>query len=362
MALNITVITGPSGNISLGKEFDLLKSALLYGDEVTLCSPTVWMMQALAPLDNMTVDGMFELVNFILPAYPQAATGITPQMLSTVTQYAKTLFKKRGLSTPENVIKQQILHAYKQVIRNFQDFNSNSGNAQLHQLVKSGNVKLHQFSSSDTNSIVEEYMTFAAGAVADGRAFPLFDDASGDLVKAIEKEKGGTSEVDSKRIKHVHLADNLFQMLPDLSSATLDEVVDIRRELNKYLLNFRAKIVEMSDSIKSAVWDKDFPKEVQQLKIAKIDPAISEIAEHLKTTTALKDFITKPKDLLTGVGFSSTVGVIISNFAHLDAFAMAALGATVVAGAGALQKIIESKSVAKKNQLYFYYRLNQELQ
>ncbi len=361
MALNIMVLAGPSGSVSMDHEFDLLKSALLYGDQITLCSLSAWVIQGMGPLASMNIDEMFELVTHILSSSPHAAPGLTPQMSSIVSEYSKTVLKKKKLTTQENIVKQQILHSYKQVIKNFQKFNLSSGNTQLYKLIEAGHIQLHQFTATDMDSVIEEFVAIAAGVVADGTAYPLFDDTSGSLVKEIEKEKGETAEVDLKRIKHIHLAGNLFHLLPDLSSATLDEVIDIRSELNKYLINFRSKMVEMSDSISSAVWDANFPKEVEQLKISKIDPAIIEISEQIKTTKALKDFIAKPKELLKGAGFSSSVGAIISHYAHLDALTMATLGTSLVASVDALQKILESKNTAKKNQLYFYYQLNKKL-
>ncbi len=356
------VLAGPSGSISMDHEFSLLKSALLYGDQVTLCSPSAWVIQGLGPLASMNIDEMFELVTHILSSSPQAAAGPTAEMSSMVSGYSKILLKKKRLTTRENIAKQQILRGYKQVIKNFQEFNLSSGNTQLHKLIEAGHIKLHQFAANDMDSVIEEFVTITAGVIADGTAYPLFDDDSGGLVKELEKEKGNTSEVDLKRIKHIHLADNLFHLLPDLSTATLDEVIDIREELKKYLLNFRSKMIEMSNSVSSAVWDKDFPKEVQLLKTSIIDPAILEISEQIRTSKSLMAFLAKPKDLINAATIPSSVGGFISQYSHLDTLTMAALGAVIGTSAGALQKIVESKKAAKKNQLYFYYHLIKKLQ
>ena len=357
--MNITIITAHTGKLSLENELNLIKTALLYGDKVTLCSPMVAYMEEFSRLASMSTSETLTYINDLVAKAPQ-----TDMILSqNIDKSKKIISKKGGLTKQEVIQKQRTINAARGVSKHFYAIYINSGGAQLDKLIANGQVQLRSLPNTGILSPFDELIAFVSDMIADVSTFPFFDDISGEIVAMLGEDERINPEIEMKRIKHIHLADRLFQQLPDFSKASLDEVVDIRRELNPYLLNFRSAIVNLSDSIKSSVWDKDFLKEVELLTISKIEPAIQEITEQMKTTKALRSFISQTGDLLKPLitGSIGGVGAFISQYTHLDAITLSAMGATVGIGAGAAQKIIESKTLAKKNQLFFYYGLKNNL-
>jgi hypothetical protein len=65
--VRIAVVTGPSSEMSLGKEIGLCKAALLYGDAVTLYSPNALLLASVERLGNANPDERIELLRAFFP-------------------------------------------------------------------------------------------------------------------------------------------------------------------------------------------------------------------------------------------------------------------------------------------------------
>ncbi len=64
----------------------------------------------------------------------------------------------------------------------------------------------------------------------------------------------------------------------------MDELLDIRNELHRPLIKFRAEMITLSKDIETASWDENFPSDVQDTFQAKVEPALLEIEDKLKST------------------------------------------------------------------------------
>jgi hypothetical protein len=361
--MHITIAAAPTSGANLDHEFALLKSALLYGDNITLCSHKASLFRSLSPLQEIKPDELFNLVAQLLPALstPAATEGVTQEMADLVGAYAKGLLHKKGhLTTQQNIHRQSILRAYRQVVTNFQDTCKNYGINHLNDLLKTGRVKLHEFPEGGLDFIAADYIRFIYNAVSDGSTFPLLDDQSGTILRSFQNTVP-ISQVDAKRIKHVRIADSLFQRLPGFDDATLDEVVDIQAELQAPLARFRTALIEIAKQIESAVWDDDFEKELNLLVISKIEPAILEIEEQMKILPALAKYLKKPKEAFKAIAERSAYGAVIGKLSDIHGFTLAVLGAGMGAATAISQVVLEEREQASKNQMYFYYQVGKHL-
>ena len=82
----------------------------------------------------------------------------------------------------------------------------------------------------------------------------------------------------------------MFDRLP-VFDVPMVELIDLRADLDRPLIAFRSKIVELSEEVESAVWDNDFEGDVQQTYRKTVEPALIEIEAELKSLR-FRDFWT----------------------------------------------------------------------
>lgn len=238
----------------------------------------------------------------------------------------------------------------------------------------SGLVTLHPIEIisdfSTGNNFAHHFQDFVSDAVTSSDTYPIFDDAIAKLVQVAIRE--GIINPSQARIasnKHVGLSSDILQRLPLFDEATIDEVLDIRKELDRPLIRFRAAMLNFSESVKSASWDEDFSIEAEQVFRQKVEPAVLEIEEAVKDNLLLSKLGNKiaADPMLAG----PVLGVIVAsptNFGHLlEQVAPAA--ALTIGGAKVLKHIVDAVRENKdkqreieQNQLYFLYRAKQRLQ
>jgi len=110
--------------------------------------------------------------------------------------------------------------------------------------------------------------------------------------KVTETVDSKVPKVSKAQSKQIAIVSDLISRLPLFEKASVDEIFDIRKELEKPLVNFRSEIVKISKEIESAPWNREFPSEVEQLFIEKCEPTILEIEDACKSNKLLLNLIT----------------------------------------------------------------------
>jgi len=263
--------------------------------------------------------------------------------------------------------------------------------------VQSGILELHTFEGTDNDEMVLEFMTdciagasqspllthrasemskrndtmireFVEGvssAVSDGSTYPLFDDLTRELVKAsIDEEQIAVSESAVHRGRHSGLAGHLLERLPLFDQASVDEILDIRKELDKPLTRFRGAMIKFSEEIKSAYWDEDFPSDAENVFYRDVKPAILDIEETVKSNNylaaLLRKFVDKPVVLPAGSVFS----VLMSHLSSLPDEVALSLGIGISSAAivfDAYKDWKQKKQAIEQNHLFFYYQAKKRL-
>jgi len=167
-----------------------------------------------------------------------------------------------------------------------------------------------------------------------GSSFPVF---TGN-VRSDEK----TLNLHNSKIGH--LFNDLSIRLPNLTNVPVDEILDLKSEFEKPLVNFRKKILKCSESVQSEPYTQDFTVECHKLYHAEIAPAMLEINELLKENSLLKNLgtsIVSDERFLRGTG-----GLVIGLFAA-GAFSTVTQAPFIVSGVAAsgawlATKIIEA--------------------
>lgn len=141
--------------------------------------------------------------------------------------------------------------------------------------------------------------------------------------------------------------------------ASVDEIIDIRRELDKPLIRFRSAIITFSREIESVPWQQEFSQEAEQVFYEHVEPAVLEIEESYKSNSLIAKMLRRFAESPLTLPSSSALGLLLSQATQLPDTVAQALslsgGATVVALQAAKDWQERQKEI-EKNQLYFYYR------
>lgn len=234
-------------------------------------------------------------------------------------------------------------------------------------MVKQDKVKVEKFDHSfnDINGYIAEYFSKLKESVS--YSYPLFDKESSKLMSAAINS-GIIDMSKTKKYKTIHagVADKLLTKLPSFEFTTVDEILDIRKELENPLIRFRSKTLEFAESIQNLPWNEDFEDECYILYDKEIAPALLEIEELIHDNNFIKNLGRK---ILTDQKVWTSLGGLVLNIAA--AGAIASLSDTVTSdtakytagGAWVLNKIASTYNGYKKNlreiqrkDLFFYYK------
>ncbi len=396
--LHISIGTHPSSELSLEQELRLVKAALLYADVTTLYSLTCSSILMVLRAGELGIKHKLNLIEKVVPYLSGGKD--TKKTISSLKDYRKKIRIKhpdKRLLSDRKRIEDGFEQHWQGIKHSVLELAKQSHIASLEPAFQSGLLRLHTFEGADSddavvdfmadcvirasgspllaaqasdidnrgNKIITEFVNCISDAVSDRSTYPLFDHQISELVSAgIQAKKIVVSESGVDRAKQVGLAGQLLQSLPLFDQATIDEIIDIRRELDKSLVRFRKAMIEFSDDIKSASWDDDFPYDAESVFHKEVRPAILDIEEAVKSNNLLVSLIKKFADEPLVLPAGSMFSIAISTFASLPQEISASLGIGIPAAAIVFDAYDEWK---KKNQtiesnlLYFYYRAQKRL-
>lgn len=372
--------------LSLENDLLLVKAGLLYADRVRLCSigsslalDFVRLMGASAA---QQLDFLEKYFATLAPTNPEAAA----TMREFIPLYRDLRRRRRGtLSKAQIQTRFEIQAGLKKAWDSFEEgigeFLRVAGADGIVEAVDTGLLDLHRFEAGGVErmgglgsedqdrrqeAFIEdlfwEFLDLIDEAVADGDTNPLFDRMSGDLLRTgVEAGVVSLTESGIARGRHSSLATGLLRRLPLFEKATVQEILDIRRELESPLIRFRGAVMEMSESIRSAAWDEDFPSDADMAFRKAVEPAILEIEEAVQENGSFSSLLLKgfrPGDLATGLG------VMISTLAGLPDVASVLLGSGTTAGMtarGAYKEWREDRKKIESNHMFFYYETRERL-
>lgn len=376
MGFDFTVALAPSGP-NIDRELQYVKSALLYADKVTLISPMAYIYTQLTnDSSTMDIQGILRLLDNVLPLCEHADPAAYTDMLDSINQIRPWLAsKKKFRSMPkltQITLKQALLEfctvINNTVVQTVGDIQSQ----ELQQLLASGKLYLQKFEHcvTDVDGCIPEYLGMLTQSIK--KSYPLFDKQANDLMSAAVRARiVNLSDADQRKIRHAGMSDNFMQRLPSFEMASVDEILDIRKELDPSLARFRSKMISYSDSIQSMPWDNDFETESSLLYYQEVAPAITEIREKAQDNSFLKnlggkvladtDFMTNAGQLAVSVAAAGVISSL-ADAASLDTAVLTAGGVWAVQKVkSAYDEYAEKKREIQRKDLYFYYQAGEKL-
>lgn len=359
--LHISIGVAPTPGLDLTHELNLIKVALLYADKATLCSPKALMFASMASLANANLKEKIEFMAQVIPVLqPDQAVDSLP-----VLEQLRKISKKRIRSKNEILFQKKfenyLNNSWETLSEKISEIiESADGSNGLADALMSGHIKLKVIGKNNMDNLVEDFIEYVSDSVKNGDTHPLLDEVTGNFVNAGIRE--GKIEVTQKAIersKQVHLASDLFARLPLFEAATVSEILDIRNDLEKYLVRFRSGMMKLSSSIVTASWDKDFPIDVEDIVRKEIEPAIQDIEEEIQNNKYLLEVVRKIVDKPLLVSSGSLLGIAVANFSELSGIVSQSFGvgtAGLLASIDAHRTWKSKRQEIEKNLLYFYYK------
>jgi hypothetical protein len=368
--------------LNLREDLAMVKAALLYADQVKLCSLGASVLSGTADYAEGSTEQRARLVVKFLP---DLQPSFTPDEIHffEVAVGLRSREEKRRISKKTRkqilaMVKEQEDELRTMVLEQHQA----AGIHGFREVVKSGRLKMHPFRQTSAEAIVEatlrgggnllygidfidilmEYIDEVSGAVADGSTYPVFDDLTGDFVaEAVTAGLITTSDHSEERSRYGGISSDLLQRLPLFETVSLSDIMDIRRTLESPLRGFRLAVRDFSREIRSAAWDPGFPDEADALFREKVAPEIDRIEEEVRQNAGLAEFAWRTaRHGATPATFGGVIGAV----SDLPTFAGAAAGALPILGAAGFRALADRREKLKDiqaNQLYFYYRSEREI-
>lgn len=357
---HITVGLAPTRGVDLQRELKIIKAALLYADKVNICSPKIWMENDLYISNKLTP---FEKIDFLI----STAGRIQPDSMEIFLKYKELKKIKHRTSMQIQIcqkIEQGLEQIWNQVRSEALEKEEYKNMCELEKAVKIGLVEITKFKSvkKENDDIINQYLNNITEAVTHGHTFPMFDDDTSDLFSyALKEGVVNVSDIATKRSRSIGLAAYLLEKLPVFETATIQEILDIRKELEKPIVHFRAGMINFSEAISSAPWDNDFSAEAEIILHQKVRPAVLEIEESVRTNSFMREFARNILDKPLGIPAGTGIALLISNSSSLPDILTQSLGIgipTATVAYDAYKNWKEEKTHIEQNQVYLYYKAN----
>lgn len=219
--------------LDLRHETELVKSALLYADRVTLASPKVALMASIAGVATLDrrqrIDAMAELI------------GVLDTGQDAVRLYSDLRRRRQRLSPHERKLlagmESRLDSSSQDVMAQVDQLLEQAGAGELARALELGLVELHGLGMEQadarnlTDVVIEALADVLAESVgAAARTFPLFDNDAGDLMRAMVAE-GKVVEPRTARSKEAGAAGRLIAGIDAFPSAAMDDLIDVRQQL-----------------------------------------------------------------------------------------------------------------------------------
>jgi hypothetical protein len=212
---------------------------------------------------------------------------------------------------------------------------------------------------SESRRLAKEYVEAVSATVTDASTYPLFDEVTGDLIRdSIREGLIPVSDNAVVRSKETGLAADLLKRLPLFDEASIEEILDIRRELQRPLVRFRGAMISFSEGIKNAAWDENFSFDAERVFNKDVAPVILDIEDEVKANPYLIELARNwiNKSLLVAGG--SALAVTLSNLSlpSIAALSIGAIVNTAITIRDTNKEWSKNQRAVEKNSLFFYYR------
>lgn len=373
--MRLAIVTAPSSSsdgVSLARDVELVKASVLYADEIELVSIGAVMLAGMAEwagsdnaamtlissLDDQTLGmlsggSMPDNWRETLALLSHPAVAGMPEVAPILAQWRE--MTQQSQAEIARVAEEQLVA---------------SGAEELLPAISTGLVTLSHAGFSDgqgdTDALMENWLLLLKRLLVDPKTRLVLDDEVGSLAGAMIRE----GHVDPSRLALRHAGEaavgsGLIARLPAFPQAPLDEILDLRDDLARPLIRYRAAVVRLSDRLTAGPFEPDLADEIHDLWAADVQPALADIDDGLHEHGLVKEIARAARDdvkELVGGGAALYVG--FAGLASMNDW-IAATAGVAAAAVGAAAKghagHAREQQALKRQDLFYLYELNRRL-
>lgn len=182
---------------------------------------------------------------------------------------------------------------------------------------------------------------------------PLFDDRA---VQVADASGGAAAAQARSEAAQVRVAARLLGGLPNLAHLPIDELLDVRTQVEPHVGRFRAAVAELEGQLDPGLREADFDAAVAEIRKLRVEPELEALTETLRGDRLLPTLARAFP--LTGSG---VVGLAVTTIAGAPTLAAAAAVAVGVGAATAKEYLRREDREADrmKNRLFLLHRAAQ---
>lgn len=381
-----------SNSIDLTEDINLIKSSLLYADDIELIGMMEYAVFKYLPRQIFDASTIEEMINKWVPFLNSLEAPGTKELSAELVAageqlklYAPYLKKKKHRTTQEILAQMKMKSAEKELKGQFTDALSTildqPGTAEINELINKKVISVYDYGFQDFNidELSGGYFANLLNAMRDGVSYPLFDKMSTDLIgNVIDTKIIDIGKLNKETLRHAGVASGILMTLPTLDAASFDEILALKKENQTALVNFRSAIYGFSEKIETLPWSEDFKYDCIKLYHTEVAPKVQEINEIMTETTVLKNLGRKvladeeirkaagwtAAGLTTAITTSTSLAgafsvikglILLAGLAGVSKQAVNGFLKTANLVSLARQEVKEKQSAAGKNVMYYYY-------
>ena len=387
-----------SSNLEFSETVNLIKSSLLYADEVELIGLIEYAVFVYLPKHILNAKDVIQLLNCITPFIKSIDVPEGKELLDQINElssqidvFRPILTKKKGRNKGEILTQMKLQQVMKQsqdeLLRGLDELLNTDGSQALKALIEREIVVVNDygFDSFEVEELIGGYFGNLINVARNQTAYPLFDKASEEAIKsAVDTHILDIGRLNPEIMRHAGVASNIMMTLPSLEGASVDEILDFKKENEKSLVLFRKAIYAFSESINSLPWDDDFQYDCLKLYNMEVLPRVEEINTIASETGTLKNFgrqvladeeVRKKAGWVAGgiastiISQSSLMGVLSDLKSWLLGLSLIAISPQIASGflktlsfaSNAKIELKQSQKILEGNTMYYYYKARTKL-
>lgn len=386
---HLAVITGIANaglTISVHHEIELVKASLLYADTVEVLSlgnqmvreinkfaggdgNNMWAL--LGSLDDETlrylgpdldVDTFRQILPLLTtdPAAIRALAGLDPEM-APLCEFADVL----------DLGKEQADSSMAEMRQITEKMRVESGVAELQIVLDQKLVRFNEnvIIGDDTDAVIASFIDELKRYLQDPQKFVLLDAEMASLARSLIDE--GHVRLPERAVSNASeavLGTGILARLPAFPTAALDEVVELRRDLDEPLGRYRRKVSDLRSELRTGPFDQHIEAEVDAVWRSDVGPAIVEIrqamADHGLVREVLRSLSGNVSDFVKGGWLPAGVMVFSANMLDLNTAVTTSLAGAAAAAptvAEAVRSRQDGRAGARAHDLYYLYEVNRQL-
>jgi hypothetical protein len=368
--MRFVVATLPDLKFALGRDLNLVKACVLYGDETSLFSPTFTGTEPFIDFSKRSV--LHQVIHLAaIKRDPGFVVGekFTKEQLDERTVRAregsvklaiKALNVFQLMSDPANCSQAaeeltKLEREIQPMSRGVEDIFAANRECieRARQLCKAERLGLITIKKISDSPLPYYNHANLVSEIGTELSRP---DSYGALDERFVGNFDGLGNGVTQKFKVPHASDEILQTLPGFSSATFEEIRDIRSELVPHLAPFRKALVEISGQIRSMPWNDDFPHEVERELRLRLYPAVSEIESQIRKHSFLRELAYRVAKNPLVIPASSAFGMLLSTASSVPTAVASGLAGAGLLATEAYKEWKDSRAKAEGNQFFFYYR------